>query len=195
MAFNLLNALRARTGRLLRENGLIFNEADAGFLSALNNPTAVVFNGKGFFWSDITPALNSGDTYFYSFVLSATKHTVIYTRNFAAEQGPMSLHNLVGATFTPGTDKPAINLFAGQPAADIQVTRGATSVSGGVEILVDELFGAGNNTAVAGSAGLPTIFPPGAQLVLRITSNATGSNRAKLSLGFAELEIPAEVYS
>lgn len=47
MPFNLLNALRARTGRILREDSSIINEADMKWLQDLINPTAMVFRRCG----------------------------------------------------------------------------------------------------------------------------------------------------
>lgn len=180
-----------KSGRRVRENAELWNEADWGFLSDLNDPRGHVFRKRGFFWSHLREAIASADEYYYSFVMSATKHTAVYIRDLSAGQGPVRLENIAGATYTPGTPVSPFNLFTGGPAPDMVVTAGATGVSGGTAIPVDFLFGSGNKTAVAGGAGLPTLFPPGTSLLLKLTNEAAGTNPGiRLALAFAEVVIP-----
>ncbi|MBN46220.1 MAG: hypothetical protein CMH23_07075 [Methylophaga sp.] len=183
-----------KVGRRIRENAQLWNEADWGFLQDLNDPRGHVFRKRGFFWSHLRENVANGDVYYYSVVTSSTKHTIIYTRDLSAGEGPVKLENIIGATYTPGTAIAPINLFAGGPSCDLAITAGATGVSGGVTVPVDFLFGAGNKAAVAGSAGLPTIFPPNTTLVLKLTNEAVGTNPGiKLALAFAEIVIPDDL--
>lgn len=183
------------TGRKIRENGESFNVADAEFLVDLDNPTGEVFRKRGFFWSDLRLSVASGNVFYYAFTLSTTLHTIIYVRELSAGEGPVQLENIIGGSYTAGTVLPnPINLFAGSPSADMQIVKGVTFGGGGTVIPVDYLFGVGNKGAVAGSAGLPTIFPPGTELLLRITNSSAGVNPGiKLSLAFVEVEIPNDL--
>ncbi len=183
-----------KVGRRIRENAELWNEADWGFLQDLSSPAGHVFRKRGFFWSHLRESVSSANEYYYSFVMSATKHTVIYIRDLSAGEGPVRLENMIGASYTPGTPAPAINLFAGGPSPEIVITAGATAVSGGTTIPVDFLFGVGNKSAVAGGAGLPTIFPPGTELVLKVTNESGGVNPGiRLALAFAEVAIPSDL--
>lgn len=181
-------------GRRVRENLESWNRADWGFPQGLMDPSGHVFRGRGFFWSNLRTAVPAGDEYYYSLTFSATKHTIIYIRDMSAGEGPVRLESIIGPTFTPGGVANPINLFAGRAAPDMAVTAGATGVSGGTTIPVDYLFSAGNQTAVAGSAGLPTIFPPHTELLLKVTNESAGVNPGiRLALGFAEGVIPGDL--
>ena len=180
-----------KSGRRVRENAELWNEPDWGFLNDLADPRGHVFRKRGFFWSHLRESVASSDEFYYSFVMSSTKHTVIYIRDLSAGEGPVRLENMVGASYTPGTSAPPFNLFAGGPAPELAITAGATGVSGGTVIPVDFLFSVGNKAAVAGSAGLPTIFPPSTELVLKVTNESVGVNPGiRLALAFAEVVIP-----
>lgn len=165
------------------------------YLSGITNPANLVYRGMAFTWSDLRLAVPNADVYYYSFVTSPTKHTVIYNRSLEAGEGPVDLDIIFGATFTPGTPASAINLIAGEPNADIQITKGATGVTGGVVSPVAHLFRAGSNTPVAASSGLPTIFKPNTTLLARITNTAAGTNPGILfALAFAEVVISTKIY-
>lgn len=164
---------------------------DIDFLENLSNPVYASYRKRGFFWSDLRTSVVAADEYYYSFVFSSQHHTVIYGRNLSAGEGPVEMNLIVGATYTPGTLKPAFNLYLGAPAPDLVVTRGVTGVAGGASSLVEYAFGAGNNSAVAGSGGQPTIFPPGAAALVKLTNHALGTNPGiLLQLAFVETEIP-----
>jgi len=183
-----------KTGRRLRENSEVWNESEWGFLSDLSDPRGHVFRQRGFFWSHLRESVASANEYYYSFVMSATKHTIIYIRDLSAGEGPVRLENIGGATYTPGTPSNPINLFAGGASPDLAITAGATGVTGGVAIPVDFLFSTGNKAAVAGGAGLPTIFPPNTELLLKVTNESVGANPGiKLALAFAEVAIPNDL--
>jgi hypothetical protein len=183
------------TGRKIKENGDMLAAADAEFLADLIDPTASVFRKRGFFWSDLRTSVAAGNVFYYAFTLSQTLHTVVYVRELSAGQGPVQLDNIVGGTWSGGTvDNQPINLFAGNPGSDMVITEGVTYDGGGVTIPIDYIFSAGNKSAVAGTAGLPTIFPPGVELLLKLTNIGLGTNPGiKLSLAFTELEIPNDL--
>ena len=165
--------------------------SDSDFLASIANPVWGTFRKRGFFWSDLRLSVPNSDVYYYSFVSSSDKHTVIYGRNLAAGEGPVAMDLLFGATYTAGTPDPPINLFAGGPPCDAVFTNGCTDVSGGVVSNVDYLFSAGNNSAVAGSGGQPTIFPPDTELLIRLTNTSAGNNPGiQLQLAFVEINIP-----
>lgn len=165
------------------------------YLSAITNPANLAYRGMSFTWSDLRLAVPAADVYYYSFVTSSTKHTVIYNRALEAGEGPVDLDLIFGATFTPGTASSAINLIVGEPAGEIQITKGVTNVVGGVVSPVAHLFRAGSNTPVAASSGLPTILKPGSAILGRITNSALGTNPGILfALAFAEIVIPTQIY-
>jgi len=170
--------------------------SDSEFLANLSNPVYASYRGRGFFWSDIRLAVPSDDVYYYLFRFPALLHTVIYGRNLSAGEGPVAMDLLFGATYDDpsGTLDPPINLFLGKPASQTVVYNGITGVSGGIESKVDHLFSAGNNSAVAGSGGQPTIFPPGVELLVRITNNSLSANPGiQLQLAWVEQTIPNDL--
>lgn len=165
------------------------------YLLGITNPTNLVYRGMAFTWSDLRLAVANADVYYYSFVTSPTKHTVIYNRALEAGEGPVDLDLIFGATFTVGTESSAINLIAGEPAGEIQITKGVTNVVGGVVSPVAHLFRAGANTPVAASSGLPTILKPGTTVLARVTNSALGTNPGILfALAFAEVVISTKIY-
>jgi len=100
-----------------------------------------------------------------------------------------------GATYTPGTPATAANLITGEANAELQITEGATGVSGGVVNPLAHLFGSGNNSPVAATAGLPTIIKPNSEIVARITNSSSGVNPGiTFALAFAEIKIPEYIY-
>lgn len=192
MAFNLLNALRARTGRILREDSSIINEADMKWLQDLSDPTAMVFRKKGFFIGHLRESVASSNVHYYSFTTPADKYIAVYIRTLDAGEGPVRLENVVGATFTPGNPLTPVNLFTGGPASSMTITEGATNVLGGTTIPNDFLFGAGNKVATAGSSGLPTVLPPNLTVLLKVTNESGGVNPGiRLALAWTEFdEVP-----
>lgn len=165
------------------------------YLLSLINPTSLVYRGMAFTWSDLRLSVASADVYYYSFATSPTKHTVIYNRAFEAGEGPVDLDLIFGASFTPGAPASAINLIAGEPNAELQITKGASGVSGGAVSPVAHLFDAGSHRPVAASSGLPTILKPSTTLLARITNSAAGTNPGILfALAFAEIKIPENIY-
>lgn len=188
-----LNLALPRTGRITRENGEFWNESDGGYLRDLLDTANAVFRKQAFNLANTSDAMATGEDFYWSITTSTTKHTIVYARVFYATEGPMTTDLLFGATYTAGDAVLTPPLFVGSPSADVVVTRAVTGVSGGVVSPVDEIFGAGNNVSVSATAGLPTIFPPNSDFLVRATSGASGSNKLRIDIGFAEIELPDDL--
>lgn len=184
------------TGRQIKENGDAFNVADSAFLTDLSEPTEAVFRKRGYFWSHLREDVSGSTPYYYYFKAPSDKHVVVYAREMSAGEGPVRLETVVGATFTPGSGTlvAPINLFTGGPAAGLIARAGVTGVAGGMTMPADYLFGAGNKAATAGSNALPTILPPGLEIILKITNEADGVNPGiRLALAYTEVVIPDDL--
>lgn len=177
-----------RNGRMIKENGNYFNEAN--YLSALGleNPSLNVLKQRTFFWQHLREEIPSANEHYYAFVMPADKYVLVYTRLLESGQGPVRLESVVGATFDNGTPISPVNLFTGGPAAETTMDSGVINVVGGTVIPNDFLFGAGNKVGVAGGSLAPTIVPPGVTFLLKVTNEATGTNPGiRLALVFAEI--------
>lgn len=189
-----LTDLLPRVGRLIKENGEAYLEADAGFLEDLSDPLRSVFRKRGYSLSSTRTDVANGNIYYYSIAAPADKHVVVFDRVLGAGEGPVSLDTIIGATFTPGTPLTPQNLFLGGPAAGTVVTSGATGVTGGTTVPSDWLFSAGNKQATAAAAGLAGILPPSTSVLFKITNTSGGTNPGiRLALQFAELDIPSDL--
>lgn len=193
---NWLRDLLPRTGRMIKENGEVFNEADSEFLNDLSEPTDAVFRKRGYFWSHLREDVSGATPYYYYFKAPSDKHVVVYARTLEAGEGPVRLETVVGATFTPGSGTlvPPINLFTGGPAAGLIARADVTGVTGGMTMPADYLFSAGNKVATAGSNALPTIVPPDLEIFLKITTESEGVNPGiRLALAYTEVVIPDDL--
>lgn len=179
----------------------MIDKSNFEYMLPLVNPTVLAYRGNGFNWSDLRQGVTNGD-YYYSFVTSTTKCTVIYNRALDCAEGTVRLDLIASPTsFTPGAASNSTNLFIGRSSPDLVITRGASNVVGGVSTPPNNpvafLGTAGNNAPVSGSAGQPTIFPPGVTFVAKINSNVSGGSNAwiNFALSYAEVYIPPHLYS
>lgn len=191
-----LDRLRSQhpfSGRRMRENATAWNEADWGYLQDLMSSQGDTFRKRAFFWSNFREDVAASNVHYYSFAFSQTKHTIIFIRELAAAEGPVRMNAVFPVSYTPGTEINPFNLFIGSAGPDLVITTGVTDVVSAGENLVDYLFSAGNKSAVAGGSGLPTIYPPGFEVLVKLTNESTGTNKIKLSMAIVELEIPDDL--
>lgn len=191
-----LDRLRSQhpfSGRRMRENATVWNEADWGYLQDIMSSQGATFRQRAFFWSHFREGVSSGNIHYYSFAFSPTKHTVIFIRELAAAEGPVRMEAVFPVSYTAGSEVNPFCLLVGSPGSDLTITTGVTDVVPAGSNLVDYLFSAGNKSAVAGGSGLPTIYPPGMQVLVKLTNESSGDNAIKLSMALVELEIPDDL--
>lgn len=186
-----LKQIPPESGRIILEDGLEINKANALIDEFYAKASTMASAGRQFFTSDTTQVVAGGSTT-YTLRTSSSKYVIQYVRDLKVTGNLWDIEVLVGGTVSGGTPLLIQNSILDIPyTGDTEFLTG-TTVTGATIGATDFISAPGLNKTGGASGtggGNIIIYPPNGEFSVRNTNTGNTTQRVHLDYSFSEITI------
>lgn len=182
-----LKQIPARSGRVILEQGAVFNEANREYAATLSAELEMSLRGRAFAALDFQ-TIAAGTSTWYTLEVPAGTYLVQYRRTVKVSGGEFLVESLEGGSYTGGTPVTVRNKRQGEPTSNSTILSG-TTVTGASLVQTEFLIGGtgANAEGISAEGKSVLVYPPGAVYHLRVTNETGTDYRQTLHYNFAEI--------